>query len=305
MEHDPVDGAPAVGERAGEMVLLGADGARVDQGHVAREELRHGVFLAERREHVEHGDGFKRQLVKFDARVHLHHGAEVALGKLVHVRAQALGERVEVLRRQGHAHSRLVPSEAREQVGRGFNRLEQVDGADRATRAPRFVAVDGEQKRRNAVGVHQAARDDALDAFVPPLARHDEGALAVIHLGSLVLGDLGKLRLDGAALIVDAFELRRELARFVEVVAHQKIERELRVAHATSRVQAGNEREAEVARRQRLAGRPRRAEQRGDAGAGARVHARKPFRHQGAVLPHHGHEVGHRPQRGEISVGTP
>ena len=272
MEHDPVDGAPAVGERAGEMVLLGADGARVDQGHVAREELRHGVFLAEGREHVEHGDGFKRQLVKFDARVHLHHGAEVALGELIHVRAQALGERVEVLRRQGHAHSRLVPAETREQVGRGFNRLEQID---------------------------------ALDAFVPPLARYDEGALAVIHLGSLVLGDLGKLRLDGAALIVDAFELRRELARFVEVVAHQKIERELRVAHATSRVQTGDEREAEVARRQRLAGRPRRAEQRGDAGARACVHARKPFRHQGAVLPHHGHEVGHRPQRGEISVGTP
>ncbi len=64
----------------------------------------------------------------------------------------------------------------------------------------------------------------------------------MIHLGSLVLGDLGKLRLDGAALIVDALELRRELARFVEVVAHQKIERELRVAHATSRVQTGNER---------------------------------------------------------------
>ena len=86
--------------------------------------------------------------------------------------------------------------------------------------------------------MHEAAGHDALHAFVPAFAGHDERALPVIDLHRLRAGNLGKLGLDGAALVVGGFELGGELARRVEIVGHQQVERYLRIAQTPGSVQA-------------------------------------------------------------------
>ena len=59
-----------------------------------------------------------------------------------------------------------------------------------------------------------------------------------VSFGGLGLGDLGELGLDGATLVVDALEALRLLVGLLEVVGEQKVERQLRVAHAARGVQA-------------------------------------------------------------------
>ena len=95
-----------------------------------------------------------------------------------------------------------MPAEANEQVGRRFNRGEQVHAANASPRPACLVAVDGHKDARHAVDADEPARDDALHALVPALARNDERALAVVDFRGLDLRDLGELRLDGAALVV-------------------------------------------------------------------------------------------------------
>ena len=230
---------------------------------------------------------------------------ERPLGKRIHVGAQALREQGQPVGGKRHADRRLVPAEAREDVRAALHRLEQVDLAYAAAAAARLAVLDGEQQARHAVDADEAAGDDALDAFVPTLARHHERALAVVLLRGLGLRDFRELRFDGAALVVDALEALGAAHRLVVVVGEQKVERGLRVAHAARRVDARDEREAEVGGGDRLAGRPARAQEGGDAGARRGVDAFDAVGDQRAVLVDHGHEVGHRPQRREVGVAAP
>ena len=54
-----------------------------------------------------------------------------------------------------------------------------------------------------------------------------------------------------------------------------------------------------------LVGRAARAQQRRDAGARGAVHAADAVGHERAVLAAHGHEVGHRAERGQVGVASP
>ena len=236
VEHDAGHGGAPVGKRAREMVSLGADRTAVQQGDVARQKHGHGMFLPKRRECVELGDVAQRQLVKVDARVDVHERMEGALGQRVHVGAQAPLEFGKLVGGYGHAHGSFVPAIAKQQVGAAFHRLEQVYLADAAPRSARLIAVDGEQQRGHAVGAHQAAGHDALDALVPSFAGHHERALAFVGFGGLHFRYLGKLGLDGATLVVDGLQALGQAARLVIGVGKQQVERQLRIAHAASGV---------------------------------------------------------------------
>ncbi len=244
MEHDACHDRATVGHRAREMVALGADRATAQQRDVARQIDRDGMFLAERRERVELGDVSQGQLVEVDAGIDVDERVEGALGQRIHVRAQAPLELGKVFGRKGDAHRGLMTAEAYQQVGAAFDGLEQVDLAHRAPRAAGLIAIDGEQQGGHAVGADQPACDDALDALMPAIARNHERALAVIRFGRLHLGDLRKLRLDGAPLVVNALKLFGKRARLAEIVGEQQAQRQIGIAHAPGRVQARNEREA-------------------------------------------------------------
>ena len=98
MEHDARKRRAAISKRAGEVVLLGADGAAMGEQHVAREEARRRVLLSERSDLLERAHRVERELVEVDAGVDLDQRVEVVLGQLIEVGAQRLGERGDVLR---------------------------------------------------------------------------------------------------------------------------------------------------------------------------------------------------------------
>ena len=206
VEHDAGHAVAAVGKHAREVVLLRAHGTAVRQRHVACQEAGHGVLLPERCQRVQLLHVFQRELVQVDARVDLDERVEGVFGQGVHVGAQTLGERRQVLCGQGDAHGGVMAAEPRGQVGHGLDGLEEVDLPHASPRPARLVALDGEQQGRHAVRVHQAACHDALHAFVPAFARHHQCALPVVDLGGLGLGDLGQLGLDGAALVVHGLQ---------------------------------------------------------------------------------------------------
>ena len=79
---------------------------------------------------------------------------------------------------------------------------------------------------------------------MPAFARNHERPLTVIDFSRLGLRYFGQFRLDGAALVVHGFQLLGQLAGFVVHIAHEQVERQLRIAHATCGIQARNEREA-------------------------------------------------------------
>ena len=198
-----------------------------------------------------------------------------------------------------------MPAEAREQVLGALNRFEQVDLTDRATAAPRLVAVDGEQQAWHTIRVHETAGHDALHAFMPTFARHHKRALTVVDRKRRVTRDLRKLGLDGAAFVVGSFELGGELARRVEIVGHEQVERYLGIAQTPSSVQPRNQREAQVGRGHGLARSAGLAEKRRDARARIVVDTRQAVSHERAVLVAHGHQVGNRAKRCQVGVVAP
>ncbi len=305
VEHDARHVAAPVGKRAREVVLLGTHRTAARQRHVACQIAGNGVFLAERRESIQLFHVFVRQLVQVDAGVYLDERVEVVLGQGVHVGAQALGELRQVLLRQGHAHGGFVPAEARGQVRHRLHGLDQVHLPHAAPRSARLVALDGEQQGRHAVGVHQAAGNNALHALVPVLPRHHQGPLPVVDFRSLGLRYFGEFGLDGTALVVHRLQAGGQAACRGVVVAHEQVERQLGVTHAPGGIETRNQRKAEVGGGKLLAGRARRPDERGDAGARGGVHAQDAVGHERAVFPLHGHEVGHRAQRCQIGERAP
>ena len=273
--------------------------------HVAREEARRWVLLAEGGDLLQGPHRLEGEFVEVDAGVDLDERVEVVLGKLVQVVAKRLRERGDVVSLERDAHGRLVSAEANEQVRRRFDRGKQVHAPHASTRAARLVAVDRQQDARHTVDADQAACHDALHALVPPLTRNDERALAVVDLGSLDLRDFRELGLDRAALVVEPLELSRQAIRLVEVVGHEQVERQIGVAHAPRGIEARDEREAEVCAGERLASRPRGFEQRGNARARRLVHHLDALDHERAVLAEHRHEVGHRTERREVDEIAP
>ncbi len=64
MEHDAVHMMDAVGQRAGQMVLRGADGTAIRYADVARDQARRGVFLPERSQALQRLDGIDGKLAQ-------------------------------------------------------------------------------------------------------------------------------------------------------------------------------------------------------------------------------------------------
>ncbi len=236
MEHDAGKGAEPVGKGAGKMVLVGAYRPTAGNHHAVGQEMRAGVFLPEGRQQVQLAHVFQRELGKVYRRIHLDARDEVLGRQLVHVGAQALGKLGQLFGGKGNAHRRVMPTEAREDVLAGGNRVEEVHIAHAAARAVRFVPFDGEQDNGNAVAVGKAGSHDALHALVPALAGNHQRALPGEHLLGLLGGHLGKLSLDGTALGVHFLKLARKVARLGVIVAKQQVKRQLGIAHAAGGV---------------------------------------------------------------------
>ena len=112
------------------MVLLGSNRAAMGEQHVAREEARRRVLLAEGGDLLQRAHRFERELIEVDARVNLDERVKVVLGQLVEVVAERLRKRGDVLGLERDAHRRLVSTEADKQVRRRFDRGEQVHAPD-------------------------------------------------------------------------------------------------------------------------------------------------------------------------------
>ena len=139
-----------------------------------------------------------------------------------------------------------MPTETRQDILARGNRLEQVNVANAAARTVGFVPFDGEQNGRNAITVGKARSNNTLNAFMPTFASNHQGTLAFEDAFSLLGSHFSKLRFDGATLGVHVFQFGRKVTRFSEIVTHQQIERQLGIAHASSRIQAGNDSEAQA-----------------------------------------------------------
>ena len=306
VEHDARHRMHAVGEGGGKVVLVGAHRARPREGDVAGQVTRLAVFLPEGGQGVEGFHVFQRELAQIDDGVDVDARVEAARGQGIHVGAQAVGKLAQAVGRQGHAHGGLVPAETGEDVLAAFHRFEEVDLAHAAARpAGHSLVVDREEDAGHPVAAHQARGHDTLHAFVPALAAHHEGALAVVDLLGLQARDFGELGFDRPALGIDLFEHGGLAARGVEIVFQEQVERHRGIAHAASGVQARDQAEGQRGGGHRFVGGAGGGQKGGDAGSGRVVHASDAVGGEGTVARLHGHEVGHGAQSREIGVFAP
>ena len=273
--------------------------------HALGRQQRHLVALAKRLKAGDLLDGLNIQLGEVNGGGNLVGVLKVLGGKLGQHGRKATTELVELGRLDGHAHRTRMPAATNQQIGATLDGVEQVDLAHRATRTASDTVFDREQQRRHVITVGQAARHDTLDALVPALATHDDGATAIIGLLDLRHGIARKLGLDLAALTIDFLELGGKRARFDRVAGKQQVERQLGIGHATRGVQAGNERKRQaIGRNGRKVGLGK-CGKRDITGAGRHAHLLDALGDQCAILGRERHHVGHGAQRRDLYQRTP
>ena len=155
------------------------------------------------------------------------------------------------------------------------------------------------------VEAHDAARDDALDAFVPPLPAHDDDAPTFVGGFDKRVRVVKQLALDGTALAVDVLKAHGDALGLLRVALHEEVERDGRVVHPTRGVHARDEGEGQIVGRHLgevatcLHGKCRKARVFHPA------QARDALGHKRAVLTGEQHHVAHRAQRGDVGVLAP
>ena len=132
MEHDAVHMVDAVGQRAGQMVLRGADGTAIRYADVARDQARRGVFLPERSQALQRLDGIDGKLAQTDVGIDGQQRMEAAFRQRIHIGAQPLGEFRELVGRKRDAHGGFMAAETRKDVGGLRDGFEQIDLTDAA-----------------------------------------------------------------------------------------------------------------------------------------------------------------------------
>ena len=137
-----------------------------------------------------------------------------------------------------------MAAEAGQVLGAGGEPGVEVVGGDAAARAPARIAVERDHHARAAVALDQPRRDDADDAGVPALPRHDQRR-------PVELGQAGGLGLDQdaqllvAPLAVERVELLGHRRGPLLVVGQQQLERGVGAAQAPRGVQPRTQPEAE------------------------------------------------------------
>ncbi len=178
-EHDRGHAAHAVGGEEAQVLARTAHAAAGTHDHAARGQQRHLVALAKGFERPQRLDRGHVELVEAHDGRDLAGVDELLGGELGQHALEAGAEGVDVGGIDRDAHGARVPAKAHEQIGALLDRLEEVDRAHGAARAMGHAVGDGEEDRGHVVAVDHAARNDALDALVPALAAHDDGATAV------------------------------------------------------------------------------------------------------------------------------
>ncbi len=249
-------------------VALFQDVRAADHLDVARLEDRPRVGETERRHRLHPGHDLADQLVQRQDGVEAQSGHQV-------VRLQALvgqaghpgpegGQPAAVQRQPGGLP---VSAVAAEQVGAALERPQHVEGRDAAARALDLVAVDRQHDGRLVEVVDELGGDDADDAAMPALPRHDDDVVrADVGIGLDQLAGLGDdRRFLFLALRVLDVELLGEPAGLVPgslVRGEQQPGGDVRRGHAAGRVDARRQQEADVEAVERLAGQSRPVEQR-------------------------------------------
>ncbi len=198
-----------------------------------------------------------------------------------------------------------MSAEPDQHVGEGLHRREEVDASDRPTGTVRDSVAYGEEQRRHTEAVHEARRDDSLDAFVPSLVSHDQDPAA--PPGSLRerRGRLGQIGLQLLTLAVACVELEGEYLGLCEVVGEEKIESSTRVAHAPRSVEARREREGDSVGGEFVRRRTGNGTEGDDARAGVGAKTLDAVGDEDAILPQKRHQVGDGAQSGKVGVVPP
>ena len=117
--------------------------------------------------------------------------------------------------RQSKSDCEGVAAEAREEIGAGFDRVEQLESIDRAARAVRDAVFNADHERRLGGAFHDARSEDADDSAMPAVAIDDEQA----RCGKFGIGREARLDrcecagLGFASLAIQAFELGGQFGR--------------------------------------------------------------------------------------------
>ena len=288
------------------MVALLAHGGALFHEDVGRGENRHGVVVAERLQELELVEARHVALRQIDHGIdHARLGARL-LAEGGDGVAEPLAQLGQLSRRKRDADCGGVPAELRAEIlARGADQVEQVDVVVGAARTARLVALDGEDDGGALVLARDARRDDALHALVPSLAPDDDDRL-VVELGlKRLLDSLGELGLDLAPLVVDGLEARGEVLGLFELVAHEQVERNGRVPHASRGVQARDQRERELGGGDLLGEHVADGAQREQAHARMLVDLSDAVGDERAVLALQDHEVGDGAQSGDVRELAP
>src|SRR6516162_4499576 len=108
-----------------------------------------------------------------------------------------------------------MPAVAREQPAAGFERAQQMEGGDRATRAVRLAVVVGKNERRPAIAFDDAGSGNADHPPVPTVAI-DDHAVGVAQRRFLLKAAFDRFKntaLFFLAFAVELVEASRDLMR--------------------------------------------------------------------------------------------
>ncbi len=177
-----------------------------------------------------------------------------------------------------------------------------VEADDRSGRTGREIAIQREDARGTAEPLHQAAGDDADDAWMPAFAGDDDQRRAAVArrlFGYPRQRVLQNRALDPLAVAIELIEFARQRRGLGGVVGRQQAGAETGFPHPSAGIDPGTEHEPRVVdvRRLVLAGE---VGQRPNAGVGPHGHHLQSLHHEGAVDAGQRHQVADGSERHEI-----
>ena len=263
------------------------------------------VALAKGLKHRKGGDSVDGDLGEVNHSRNAQAVFEVLGGQRRKILFHTVAEGVEVAGIERDAHGTGMAAEADEQVRAALDGLEEVDVADASARAARHAVGDGEEDDRHMVETHDTARDDALDAFVPPLTAHDDDAPTLVGCFDKRVRVVKQLALDGTALAVDVLKAHGDALGLLRVALHKKVKCDGRVVHPTCGVHARDKGEGQIVGRHLGEVATGLHRKRSQTGVFNPTQARDALGHKRAVLAGKQHHVAHRAQRGDVGVLAP
>src|SRR5579863_4567926 len=230
-------------------VLVFQDPCRLYQPCVSRNKHRFRISRAEWLQLLQREPEVAVDLFEGNFGVVLELGDEIFRRQaLMRVSIQVRSQIRNTLRRQRTAHRVGVTSEPREQLRTRLQRLQQMEGGNRAARAMGLAVFAREHQRRSMEALDHAGRANPNHPAMPTLTL-DHQTISVAQFGTLL--DLFMDRFDNALLFlltvaVQAMELQGHLCRLLFVLFGEKLDDTFGDRRASSGIQPGRYPEGNV-----------------------------------------------------------